>query len=239
MKKALTIGVATIAALAVAGCGSGSATALTGSESSGPAPAAGGDNSIREYGAEAGAKASAPTAAMRSFFTAIATGNHGAVCAGLAASNRELLGQTGPVKRGAADGCARTLGRLLNPAAGAEARRAAKAPITTVRIMGDTAFVLFTPEEGKPSFAVMKEEAGAWKAICRPTDRARPPPKSSTSPPTPRSSASHPQRQSAACPRASPRSDRLHPRTDRRDQPTLTSGRPREHVPPFPLNPRH
>ena len=47
----------------------------------------------------------------------------------------------------------------------AKAKAAAAAPIKSVRVKGDTAFIIFTPKGGKPSFFVMKREGGAWKAI--------------------------------------------------------------------------
>lgn len=54
---------------------------------------------------------------------------------------------------------------LLTAAAATEARRAAEAAVTSVRIKGGTAFVLFRPKGGVPSYFVMKEEGGGWKAI--------------------------------------------------------------------------
>ena len=47
----------------------------------------------------------------------------------------------------------------------AEARTAADASVTSVRIKGDTAFVIFTPKGGLASYLVMKREGSAWKAI--------------------------------------------------------------------------
>jgi len=169
-------------ALAAAGCGSSSpaspassseSTAAqegaapttageTTSQSAGSAPVESGDHSVQEYGSKAsGTEASAPSAAMRSFFTAFAAPDYAKVCAGLAAANLEELSQF--AKQGG--GCPAAL-KLLNLHAGAsEAKAAAAAPIKSVRVKGDTAFIIFTPKGGKPSFFVMKREGGAWKAI--------------------------------------------------------------------------
>lgn len=166
--------------MAVGGCGSGSSSSSTTAATAppaksatppaAPAPRSPAENSpgstITEYGAAAeGSGKAAVIAAAHSFFTAIATHDYAALCAGLAASNREQLaafakGEGGP------GGCAAALKKLLGSAAAAtEAREAAAAPITSVRIKGATAFVLFTPKGGSASYFVMKEEGGRWKAI--------------------------------------------------------------------------
>jgi hypothetical protein len=56
------------------------------------------------------------------------------------------------------------LGTLLTSASSSEAKKAAAATVSRVRINDGTAFVLFQPRGGKPSYFVMKEEDGAWKA---------------------------------------------------------------------------
>jgi hypothetical protein len=166
-----------VAALAASGCGSSSpastasstestatqeatASPLTG-ESAPQASAQGADHSVQEYGAKAsGEQASAPVAAMRSFFRAMSTGEHAGICAGLAAANVKELSRFS--KQG---GCPAALKLLNLKDAEPAAKAAARAPVQSVRIKGDTAFVLFTPKGGKPSFFVMKREGGAWKSI--------------------------------------------------------------------------
>jgi hypothetical protein len=147
-----------------AGCGSGSSTSPTSSAESTatlkPTPRSKGDNSIQEYGSAAsGAKAGPPIAAMHSFLSALAGSDYARICAGLAASNVEEL--SGLSEKG----CPDAIKRLnLRAAATSAAKAAARAPVKSVRIQGDTAFVLFTPAGGEPSFFVMKEENGSWKA---------------------------------------------------------------------------
>jgi hypothetical protein len=86
------------------------------------------------------------------------------MCTALAVSNREQLAQFAEGK-GGSGGCAAALGKLLNPSVTGEARAAAEASITSVRIKGDTAFAIFTPKGGSASYLVMKREGGAWRAI--------------------------------------------------------------------------
>ena len=161
-----------------AGCGSGSSG--TGTTAAAPSPPAktGGTpeappanpkesspgSSITGYGTAAGGSARAAVlAAAHSFFTAMAGGDHARLCAGLTAVNREQVAAFTKGKH--PGGCAAALKALLVPAAATEARKAAAAAVTSVRIKGGTAFVLFRPKGGVPSYFVMKEEGGAWKAI--------------------------------------------------------------------------
>jgi hypothetical protein len=92
------------------------------------------------------------------------TGDYARVCADLTAANRKQLQSFGAGK-GGSGGCTAALKALLDPAVAAEARKAADAAVTSVRIKGGTAFVLFTPKGGMRSYFVMKEEGGGWKAI--------------------------------------------------------------------------
>jgi len=161
-------------ALGAMGCGMGSSpttgsAASRAAPSSPPAaPAAGrGESSpgasIKEYGAAAGATTKATVAAAaHSFFAAMARGDYARLCVDLAATNHQQLRAflKGRVR---STGCAAVLKTLLTTAPG-EARKAASAAITGVRIKGTTAFVLFRPKGGVPSYFVMKEEGGSWKA---------------------------------------------------------------------------
>jgi hypothetical protein len=166
-------------AVGVSGCGSGSSSSTTappattaksnahtsekGSGGGGNESAA--DTSIQGYGAAAGgANESAVSGAVHSFLTAMADRDFKGMCAALALSNREQLAQFAGGK-GGAGGCATALGKLLNPSVTSEARAAANASITSVRIKGDTAFAIFTPKGGSESYLVVKREGGAWRAI--------------------------------------------------------------------------
>jgi hypothetical protein len=161
-------------ALGAMGCGSGSSPTTSSAASpvappsppAAPAPGRGESSpgaSIKEYGAAAsGTTKATVAAAAHSFFAAMATGDYARLCADLAAANRQQLRAFLKAQVRSA-GCAAVLKTLLTTAAG-EARRAASAGITAVRIKGTTAFVLFRPKGGVPSYFVMKEEGGSWKA---------------------------------------------------------------------------
>jgi len=122
------------------------------------------DNSIQTYGSAAagGEKAELSKAAF-AFFSAMAARDYAGVCAGLSASNRTEL-QAFLKAKHQAGGCAAILKTLI-PRAVPEARKAAQGTLTAVRVKGDTAFVLFRPKGGAPSYFVLKREGGAWKAI--------------------------------------------------------------------------
>jgi hypothetical protein len=173
----LALGLALLAALALAAMGCGSGSSSTTSAATGPAAppahaaapsAAGGESSpgasIEEYGAAAdpGTKATV-AAAAHSFFAAMAEGDYARLCADLAAANQQQLRTflKGQVR---STGCAGVLKTLVTATAAHEARKAAAAPITSVRVKGTNAFVLFRPKGGVPSYFVMKEEGGSWKA---------------------------------------------------------------------------
>ena len=134
-----------------------------GSSSSG---SAGGIKSILDYGSAAGGgEKAAASAAARSFFAALAARDYGRLCAGLSAGNREQLQGFLKLKHFQGKGCAAVLKTLLvSPQIIATARKAAHAAITSVRVKGDTAFVLFKPAGGPRSFFVMKRQKGVWKA---------------------------------------------------------------------------
>jgi hypothetical protein len=102
---------------------------------------------------------------MRSFLRAYGARDYAGVCAGLASLNREQLAQFTKSKSGSPHSCPALLAKLLSPTAAPEAKRAAAGAISGVRIGKGTAFVLFRPAGGKPSYFVLKEEDGAWKAI--------------------------------------------------------------------------
>lgn len=162
-------------ALGAIGCGSGSSTTTSSAASPGTPPASpaaaaasGGESSpgagIKEYGAAAGATTKATVAAAaHSFFAAMARGDYARLCGDLSDANLQQLRAflKGRVR---STGCAAVVKTLLNTTAAGEARKAASAPITAVRIKGATAFVLFRPKGGVPSYFVMKEEGGSWKA---------------------------------------------------------------------------
>jgi hypothetical protein len=135
------------------------------SNGSAPTTESGGDNSIQTYGAAAGGSEKATlAAAAHSFFAAMASSDYAKVCTAIAASNREQL-QAFLKSKQQKGGCPAVLKTLIPASEDPEAQKAASATISAVRIKGDTAFVLFTPKGGQPSYFVMKREGAAWKAI--------------------------------------------------------------------------
>jgi hypothetical protein len=126
----------------------------------------GGDNSIQTYGNEAkGGEEAAVTGAMFAFFRAMASQNYSKVCEGLSGKTREGVEQF--LKAQHKTGTCSTFLKTLvgaNPGATKEAKKAAEGSVGHVRIGEGNAFVLFTPAGGKPSYFVMKEESGEWKA---------------------------------------------------------------------------
>lgn len=124
-----------------------------------------GDQSIQEYGSEAsGGEEEAIVATMRSFFRALAARDFTKVCAGLTSANREQLQQYAKLKHEGSATCASLLKTLLSPAGFGEARKAATATVSRVRVGEGNAFVLFRPAGGKVSYFVLKEEDGKWKS---------------------------------------------------------------------------
>jgi hypothetical protein len=164
-----------LASLMGAGCGGGSGGggATSTASGSGQAGSAGNsvggnsgvDNSIQAYGsAAAGAEKAMLAATAFSFFRALARADYAKACAELAGSNRAQLAAF--LKAGRSHGgCPAVLKKLVPAAEAAAARKAAAGTLTGVRVKGDTAFVLFHPADGKPSYFAMKREGDAWKAI--------------------------------------------------------------------------
>ncbi|MBS1885810.1 MAG: hypothetical protein JSU06_01335 [Actinobacteria bacterium] len=150
--------------IGLGGCGSGSGSdpgVGSGSSSTGTSS----HSSITGFGAVAGGhEKAAVAAAVHSFLTALANHDYPGLCGRITASNRKQLRSFGEGGSGAG-GCATVLRKLLNPGVAGEARRAAAAPVKSVRIEGETAFALFTPKGGSASYLVMRAEGGGWKAI--------------------------------------------------------------------------
>lgn len=123
-----------------------------------------GDRSIQEFGTQAGgAQAGEVSTAAHSFFAAMAASDYPGVCESLLASNRKQLQAF--LKAARHPSCPGAVKRLILPAAVTQARMAATAAVSAVRVKGDTAFVLFHPQGGPASYIAMKREGGAWRAI--------------------------------------------------------------------------
>ena len=123
------------------------------------------ESSIENYGTAASSALKGTLAATAfSFFKAMATSDYAKICAGLSASNVQELQAFLRAKHQNEGGCVRVL-RTVVPRVSAEARKAAAGTLTSVRVKGDTAFVIFKPKGGKASYFVLKREGSAWKAI--------------------------------------------------------------------------
>jgi hypothetical protein len=127
---------------------------------------AGGVRSILEYGSAAGGSEKAAVATTaRSYFTALADRDYAKICADLSVGNREQM-QIYMKGQHRGGGCIKVLKKLsISPQFVASARKAARGAFNSVRVKGDTAFLLFRPRGGSASYFVMKREGGAWRAI--------------------------------------------------------------------------
>jgi hypothetical protein len=126
----------------------------------------GGDNSIQEFGEEAGQEDfGAAAIALHNFLDARAEGNWGAACQymskGIVESFEKLAAQAKQVEEMT---CAGILGALTNPAAkGAMKAEAEAADVGSLRTDGDRAFIIYRGAE-KTIFAMpVIDEGGAWK----------------------------------------------------------------------------
>ena len=145
--------------------GATTTTPSSGGQGSSSTPSSSGDNSIQTYGSAAGGgEKAAISAAAFSFFRAMAASDYAKLCEGLSASNQKELQAFDKAKHKKV-GCPAILKMLISTRGLPEARKAAAGTLTTVRVKGSTAFVIFKPKGGKPSYFVMKREGGAWKAI--------------------------------------------------------------------------
>jgi hypothetical protein len=94
----------------------------------------------------------------------MASSDYARICTGLLHSNREQL-QAFLKAKHQQGGCPAILKTLIPSSETAVARKAAAGAVTSVRVKGDTAFVIFRPKGGKPSYFVLRREGGTWKAI--------------------------------------------------------------------------
>lgn len=132
---------------------------------SAPLRTKGGDNSVQEFGEEAGTSEFAAAAeAVHNFLDARAEGNWAAACEymskGVVESFEKLAAQA---KKGESTSCAGVLEALTNPAAkGAMKAEAAQADVHSLRTEGDQAFVIYTAI-GTVYAMPMANEDGDWK----------------------------------------------------------------------------
>ena len=123
------------------------------------------ENSIKGYGqAASSAEKAALAATAFSFFKAMAASNYAKLCAGVSAANRKELEAFDKAKHEKL-GCPALLKKLIGSRGAPEARKAAAGKLISVRVKGSTAFVIFKPQGGVPSYFVLKREGSGWRAI--------------------------------------------------------------------------
>jgi len=126
----------------------------------------GGDNSVQEFGAEAGEEEfDAAAVALHNFLDARAEGNWGAACdymsKAIVESFEKLAAQAKQIEE---TSCAGILEKLTNPAAKKSMKaEAEKANVGSLRVEGDRSFVIYTGIGGTVLAMPMANEDGDWK----------------------------------------------------------------------------
>jgi hypothetical protein len=126
----------------------------------------GGDNSVQEFGEEAGrSDLEAAATALHNFLDARAQGNWDAACEYMSeatiASFEELAARA---KQPQDKSCGEILASLTNPAARpAMKAEAEKADVGSLRIEGDRSFLIYSGPQGTILAMPMADEGGEWK----------------------------------------------------------------------------
>lgn len=126
----------------------------------------GGDNSVQEFGEEAGqSEFEAAATALHNFLDARAQGNWAAACEYMAKGTIESFEQLASRSEGLQGAsCGEILEKLTNPAAQpAMKAEAAKADVGSLRVEGDRSFLIYTGTEGTILAMPMADEDGEWK----------------------------------------------------------------------------
>jgi hypothetical protein len=125
----------------------------------------GGDNSVQEFGAEAGtSELEAAATVLHNFLDARAEGNWAAVCQYLSKSTIESFERlASQAKQGGGTSCGVALAGITNPNAQAALKvEAEKADVGSLRTEGGQAFLIYTTD-GTILAMPMADEAGTWK----------------------------------------------------------------------------
>ncbi|HET6998152.1 MAG TPA: hypothetical protein VFI03_06130 [Solirubrobacterales bacterium] len=152
-----------------ASSGSDDAAGEDSSSSSGEASAAfrtpGGDNSIQNFGEEAGGEeVEAASATLRGFMEARAASDWGAACTHLAAAAIKPLEDLASKSPQLKDkGCAAILAALVQGAPASTRANSLTDGIASLRVEGDRGFALYHGPKGINYFMTMTEEDGEWK----------------------------------------------------------------------------
>jgi hypothetical protein len=126
----------------------------------------GGDNSIQNFGSEAGGSEFEEAAAvLHGFLDARAEGDWTAACSHLSKSTVESFEKlAAQSKQSGRKGCADILGQLINPAAKREmSEEAATADVGSLRTEGERAFLIYTGAEKTVIAIPMTKEGDVWK----------------------------------------------------------------------------
>jgi hypothetical protein len=125
----------------------------------------GGDNSVQEFGEEAGeSEFEAAAAALHNFLDARARGNWDATCRYMSKSTVESVEKLAAQGKGGETSCGAVLGNLVNPNARQSMREeAAKADIGSMRTEGDQAFLIYTAVDDTILAMPMVHEGGEWR----------------------------------------------------------------------------
>ncbi len=126
----------------------------------------GGDNSVQEFGEEAGSSEfTAAAAALHNFLDARAEGNWAATCNYVSKTITESLEKLAAQAKQLKDkSCAALLKALTNPAAKSALKvEAEQANVRSLRTEGERAFVLYTGPHGAILTMSMANEGGDWK----------------------------------------------------------------------------
>lgn len=126
----------------------------------------GGDNSVQEFGEEAGRQEFAAAAtALHDFLDARAEGNWAAACDYMSKSVVESFEKLAAQAKQLKDtSCAEILEKLTNPAAkSAMKQEAEQADVGSLRVEGDRSFVIYKGPRGAILAMPMANESGDWK----------------------------------------------------------------------------
>lgn len=119
----------------------------------------GGDNSVQEFGAEAGeAEFEQAAAALHGFLDAAAQGNYAAACRYI---SREAVASFAALAGGG--GCAASLEALLAAPSAASRREAAAADVGSLRVEGARGFLVYRGAGGAVYAISVSREDGEWK----------------------------------------------------------------------------
>ena len=122
-----------------------------------------GDNSIVEYGEEAGmADLTAAAKALHLYLVARAEGDPHSACAHLAGKEKQQLANLA-ASQSRHDGCAGALAELTTEVSDDAARALTVVDAAGLRRAGDNAILIYRGAAGAPYFVLMELENGDWK----------------------------------------------------------------------------